>query len=412
MNFLLPSSSCLLIVACASGLSNLVSAGTAASDWTDRKEYDLVLTIRSETTPQKRLDLLESWTKTYPKTQLSKARLELYLATYESLGDSMKMFDTAGQMLAIQPSDPVGLYWSTVLLPELQNPAREKIDVGVRSAQTMLSGIETYFGPERKPAAVTESDWRKQKGTVEVLAHRTIGWANWQNGDLPVAEQEFTTCLQKDPKNSEISAWLGIVLGLENGKQAPALWHLARASRLEEGGTLPEDQRRQVNTLLEHIYASYHGGNDGIDDLRTESKASAFPPSEFSIDSATTSAALRAEGELASSNPELAAWMSIRRQLDGPAGDQFFTSNLLSKPLPRLKGTVMRGARSAHEYVLSMSGQAGSSDVILTMKSSLVRSAGPGSKLAFRGVAESFTQTPFSLRVSANPADVEILSGR
>ena len=37
------------------------AAGAAAAKWTDRSEYDLVLTIRAEAEPHKRLALLDQW---------------------------------------------------------------------------------------------------------------------------------------------------------------------------------------------------------------------------------------------------------------------------------------------------------------------------------------------------------------
>src|ERR1700733_10834105 len=85
----------------------------AAADWTDRKEYDLVLTIRSESSPEKRLALLDTWSKSYPHTALARARQELYLSTYDSQGDRQHMFGIAKQMLATEPNNPVGLYWLT-----------------------------------------------------------------------------------------------------------------------------------------------------------------------------------------------------------------------------------------------------------------------------------------------------------
>lgn len=384
-----------------------------ATNWTDRKEYDLVLTIRSETTPQKRLDLLDSWSKNYPKTELREARLELYLETYESLGDPAHMFETSKQILADHPSSPVGLYWCTVLLPQLTNPSPENIDVGDKAARKLITGLNTYFSGEKKPASTPDADWQKQKGAVEVLAHRTLGWAAWQRGELAPAEDEFTKCLEKDPHDTEVSSWLGIVLALENGKQVPALWHLARASKTDEAGTLSEEQRRQVNAMLEHVYASYHGGLDGLDDLKNASASNVFPASGFSIDPAIVVAARRAEAELSLTNPELAAWLSIRRQLQAPDGDKYFAANLQSKALPPLLGTVIRCTppRSPREFVLSMNDPA-SPDVILRLSSSLPKYAGPGAKLSFRGTADSFTSEPFGLVVLADPNQVEISSGK
>src|SRR3954451_23635948 len=134
-----------------------LSFGVAhGQNWTDRKEYDLVLTIRSESVPQNRLELLDTWKTNYPKTDLREERLELYLAAYAALGDRLHMFESSKELLALQPSNKVGLYWSAVLLPNLDSPTAEAVAIGEKSAQTLLAGLDTYFAPDHKPAKVPE----------------------------------------------------------------------------------------------------------------------------------------------------------------------------------------------------------------------------------------------------------------
>lgn len=132
---------------------------------------------------------------------------------------------------------------------------------------------------------------------------------------------------------------------------------------MEPGAGLPEEQRRQASTMLEHVYASYHGGLDGLDDLRKASASSIFPAAGFAIDSATTVAARRAEAELSLTNPELAAWLAIRQQLQAA--------------------------------------------VTLKLTSALPRYTGLESKILFRGTAESFNADPFNLLITADPSDIQ-----
>ena len=393
MKLLFPLS---LLIALSLGVAN-------GQNWTDRKEYDLVLTIRSESVPQNRLELLDTWKTNYPKTDLREERLELYLTAYAALGDRPHMFDASKELLVLQPSNKVGLYWSAALLPNLDSPTAEAVAIGGKSAQTLLAGLDTYFAPDRKPAKVPDPEWQKQRSHVEVLAHRTLGWAHWQESQFSDAEKEFTICLQKAPQDHEISAWLGIVMALQDGKQVPALWHLARGSKTEAGSSLPEEERRQVNVIFERTYSSYHGTMDGLDELRTSASTSAFPPPEFSVEPATVVAARRAEAELQLTNPELASWLMIRRELDSTNGDGYFTTTLQPQPLPRLKGTVVRrGAnRNPHELALSLNGS-GTADVILKLNANQNKYFAPGTKLVFRGRAQSFSKNPFELVISAD----------
>jgi len=73
----------------------LTPARAAESNWTDRKEYDLVLKIRVESSPEKQVELLRQWEKQYPKSEMRQARRELFLSVYQAQGDTAHMFETA-----------------------------------------------------------------------------------------------------------------------------------------------------------------------------------------------------------------------------------------------------------------------------------------------------------------------------
>lgn len=398
----------LVLIFCVLQLVSQVAARPLTGmDWSDRKEYDLVLTIRSQTSPQKRLALLDSWAQAYPKSQLSRARLELYLHTYEALSEKDKMFGTARQMLAAQADDPVGLYWMTVLAPQQERPTPEVLEAGDQAGHKLLASVDKNFEAGRKPAAVSDADWQKQRVAVEVLAHRTIGWVNWQRASLAPAEDEFTICLQKDPGNAEISSWMGIVLATDN-KPVAALWHLARASNKDLPTPLGDEQLRSVKTMLETMYASYHGSADDLDGLRKLSLSKAFPPPEFSIDSASVVNARKEELALSQTNPELASWHAIRRQLEAPDGDKYFASDIQGKALPRLHGTVIRAttARVPREIVLAMS-DAGSAEVTLKLSTPLAHVAAPGAVVTFQGTGAEFAKEPFGLVVTADTAEID-----
>ncbi len=350
----------------------LLSVPVFAAAWTDRAEYDLVLNIRGEAIPQKQIALLDEWKAKYPKSELRQIRRELYLSAYHSVGDNVHMLEVTREMVADEPNNPVGVYWLTVLSPGAKNQSPELWDAGEKAARQLLA---------QKPAPAQE-----------ILAHRTLGWIRWQRADYPSAEQELVAALNLDPNNVELSAWLGLVLGLEKRpeKQVPALWQLARASSM-----------RQVNALLEQMYTSYHGEPGGLDEMRTAAAASVFPPAGFNIEPAAVIAARRAEEELLRTNPALAAWLRIRKQLESPEGDKYFNEVLKTAPLPRLKGTVIRctPANRPTEVVLGMS-NAVAEELVLKFNAPMPRAAEPGTELEFEGNAESYVQAPFMLTVS------------
>ena len=389
----------------AAAILFLATSLLAAAGWADRGEYDLAMAVRAEASAPRKLELLDQWKQRYPDSGMSQARRELYLAAYLTQGDAPHILEVAREMLAAEPANFVGLYWSALLVPEAKEATPELWDQGEKSARALLA-----FTPDKKPDGLSDAEWQARKDSVELLSHRTLGWIAWQRGDHPSAERDFTAYLTKHPNSAEISGWLGIVTGLQNSpeKKQAALWHLARAAALRDEGALPEEPRRQMAMLSERTYLSYHGNTDGLDQIQGAAKAAAFPPADFKVESAAAIAARLAEEELNRTNPELAAWMRIRKQLDTPDGDAWFAQNLKGQPLPKLKGVLIRTspAKKPNELVLAISSPA-EEEVVIQVSTPYRNEADAGATLEFTAKAESFSRQPFRLTVSADPSQID-----
>ena len=385
------------LAACLAGLALPVQPAAGAPRWTDRGEYDLALTIRGEAAPRKRLALLDQWKAKYPKTELQQVRQELYLSAYQSLGDSPSMLAVAREMVSGPAGNLVGLYWYTLLLPEAKEAPPDVLAAGEKAARQLL-------------ADTSSEALQKRRGEIEFLAHRALGWIQWQRADYPAAASEFTACLHQEPNRAEISSWFGIALAAdkEPAHQVPALWHLARASSYRGAGALPDAQRRQLGTVLERMYAAYHGETAGLDQLRIASAAAAFPPAGFDIESASAAAIRRQDEELARTNPQLASWIGLRRHLEAPDGDAYFADSVRGKPLPmRLKGTLVRATPAGKPQELALGvGDNAAEEVILKLDAPFPNAAENGAILEFEGTVEAFTKAPFTLTVLAGPEKI------
>lgn len=382
------------------------TAAAAPANWTDRKEYDLVLKIRVESSPEKQLELLKQWEQQYPKSEMRQARRELFLAAYQAQGDTARMFETAKEMFSDQPENLVGVYWCTLLTPEIRDPKPEALRVGSRAAAQLLSKLDVYFAPERKPQTMADADWQKRKADAGMLANRAIGYVQWKTGDNAGAMKTFTAYLQTDSKNAEIMSWLGLALAADF-QPIPAAWQLARAASIHEEGALPEVWRRQMDEMADKLYASYHGDSEGLDKLKSAAAAAPFPPADFKVESAEAAKQRKAEEELNRADPELAAWLRISKQLTGADSDKYFAEELKPNPLPKLRGTVIRCTpeRKPSEVILSLSG-GGAEEVTLKLSAPLPRPAEPGTAIEFEGQADSFVKEPFRLTVLANAEQI------
>jgi hypothetical protein len=382
-------------------------AAVAAPGWTSREEYDLVLKIRVEASPQKQLELLNQWKKQFPDSEMRQARRELFLAAYQASGDIAHMFATAGEMLAEQPDNFVGVYWCALLTPELKDTKPEILDAGDKAARQLQAGLDTYFAPARKPETVADAEWAARKSAAGLLARRAIGWVEWQRGNIPSAEKTFAAYLQQDPASAEIASWLGFVLASQN-KAIPAAWQLYRASSIRGEGALPEVWRRQVDDLGGRLYAAYHGSADGAEKLKAAAAASPFPPADLQVESAEMARQRMAEEALNQADPELGAWVRIHRQLAGPDGEKYFLETLKPSPIPRLRGTVIRCTPAGKPDTISL-GLSGAEleEVVLKVSTPFARPAEPGTQIRFQGTADAFVKEPFRLTVLAGQSDID-----
>jgi len=382
------------------------AASWANPGWTNRQEYDLVLKIRVESSPQKQLDLLNQWKKQFPKSDMAQVRRELFLGAYEALSDNAGIFDTAREMIADQPSSFVGNYWCALLTPEMKDMKPEILETGDKAAQQLLSKLDAYFAAAQKPERVADADWQKQKANTELLALRTIGWVQWQRANYPSAEKTFTTYLEKNPKSGEVTSWLGYVLAKE-GKPIAAAWQFSRAASFKGEGALPEIWRRQVEELVDRMYAAYHGDLEGVDKLKTGAAAAAAPPADFQVESAQVIKARKAEEELMRSDPELGAWLKMYKQLTSADGEKYFLETVKPNPLPKLRGTVVRCDPPAKpsEIVLGLN-SASAEEVILKVSVPYTYPAEAGTVLEFEGTPDTFVKEPFKLTINSDPEKI------
>ncbi len=357
-------------------LAFLTAQLTFASAWTDRSEYDLVLKVHAEASPEKQIALLDEWKAKYPKTDMKQARLELYLSAYRAEGDPNHMMTVAKEMLAGDSGNKVGLYWAALLIPSVKDVSPETLALSSSSAQRIATDPALGF-----------------------VAHRALGWVAWRQNKLPDAETELTAAAKLDPQNAEISEWLGTVLVQENdsSKTPAAVWQLARAASLKGDRALPESERGQVLTALERLYKRENGDLTGLDQIKVDAAAAQFPPATFGIGPLATASAT-------DSSLNAPIWALLKARLAATDAPVYFDQVLKGKTMPPFKARVLRCTPPGKptQVFLSLT-DAGSEDVLLSLNSPLPSGAKPGTQIEFTGTASAFNPDPFLLTVTADP---------
>ncbi len=396
--------------ALASALMLASSALAQQPNWKDINEYNLVQEIGKEANPAKKLALLQSWKEKYPTTDFSVNRLGMFLQTYQQMGNGKAMLGSAKELSVAAPAAIEGPYWINLLTISLADTSAEALEGGEKAANTLIAGLDKYFDPAKKPAGVTDVQWKTQRDATEVSAHTTLAWIAAQRKDWVNAEKENTKLLALNASNAPASFALAsaILAQKQPAKQITALFHYARAGSLEGTGALPDAQRKQVIDYFTKIYTQFHGSKDGMDEFIAKAKSAPMPPADLTIKSAAQMAA-EEEEKFKQSNPQLALWLGVKKELAGPNGPTYFEGSLKDAALPKLKGKLvsMKPAIRPKEIVIAIS-DANTPEITLKIAENgfLAGKADPGTELEFEAVAKAFVADPFMLTAEVEKANL------
>ncbi|MBM3725892.1 MAG: hypothetical protein FJW40_10775 [Acidobacteria bacterium] len=367
--------------------------------WTDRAEYELFESIQKEPAAAKKIELLGSWKQKYPNSPMRPARHAVTIQTYVGMNDGKKLYDACKEVVAEDPKNVTSLYYLNLLTISLNNTTADGLDTGEKSAQGLLGVLDTVFAADKRPQQTTEEAFQKERKNMESIAHKTVGWVQWQRKSYDAAEASLTKSLEANTAQGDVSYWLGTVILLQRKteKQAAAMWHFARAGNYAGPGAMPEATRKQVAAYFAKNYTNFHGDASGMDDIIKEAVAKPFPPSTFKIVS-KLEIEMQNEEKMKAENPTLFLWLSVKKQLQAAEGDKYFADQIKDSDFQKLKGKIISHTPDVKpkEVVVSVADGL-TPEITLKFEEALPGKADPGTELEFQGVPSAFSKEPFML---------------
>src|SRR5208283_1497744 len=156
---------------------------------------------------------------------------------------------------------------------------------------------------------------------VEEESHKTLAWVDIQQKHDDEADAEYNKALTVNSGDMNLVYPTLVQRLLKEKKYGPALFYCARAVSYDGAGALDANSRQKtISPYCKNLYAKFHGGADGYDDLLAKAKTTGVMPPDFKIVSAADLATEQAakDKELAEKNPGLAIWLSVKPSLTGP----------------------------------------------------------------------------------------------
>jgi tetratricopeptide (TPR) repeat protein len=370
-------------------------------NWKDQAEYDIYQKIVGSQSPDEQLQLLKQWEEKYPGSDFKLERAQTYLVVYNKKNDGAGVYQSSKNLLTIDPKSFQALYFLTLLTVSLNKNDADGLETGAKSANALIGLLDGMYTADKKPANISEADWKKQRTDIEIAAYKTIGWVEQQKKDYVKAEEAFKKGLDIGPGYSELSYLLGTVIVLQKKpeRQAEAMWHFARAGNLDGPSALDAARRAQVAAYFKRVFTAFAGDDPKeMQSIIDQAKAAVYPPPGFKIKSKEEKM-LENEEKFKSENPMLYMFMQVKGKLTAADGEGYW-GELKDSELPEMKGKLVshKPETNPKELIVAIS-TADQPEVTLVLEAPLRGKAEPGIEISFVGVAKEYTKDPFSLKV-------------
>jgi hypothetical protein len=423
-------------IAAAAAFSVLVIAGTAQSahaqcDAAHYKagEFEIYSQAAKDVGASafdKAITELNDWAQKVPDSACKAQRLSYMVVAYNGAKQSSKMLGAMSELLALgnpettlPPSDMIrALYTAAASIGTMQNPTPEDLT----NVEKAAKALKEY---NKKPDGTADAQWEQLKGQLRTAADDALlrvavfpGALALAAKDCDKAQSVYSKALGDYPDKAFISYQLAQSYmctvradATKNDEYRPkAIYAFIRTLVIDPSVTGTQDPKKMPE-ILTNTYVNFHGGNDGLDQLKEQVKASPLPPAGFTIESATK-VSERKEKEFKEKYPQLALWLGIKGQLASAGGADYFKNTLQGADVPKLKGTVVEGKPACRSKELMISvpepEQQGTAPTVISLKLDAPLTGKPeGGEIQWKGVPSAFTSEPFILTMDTEKAQIE-----
>lgn len=258
-------------------------------------EFNAYQQASTQTDPTAKAAALESFLQTYPQSVVKKAVLDQLIDAYQQTNQPDKALGAATRLLQVDPNNMKAIFLSVYIK---KGQCQKAVDPSTGKLSDPASCDDAAALAQRgltaaKPAGMSDADWSKMTGATypafdsAVALDDVLSKQNYAN-----AVDEYTKELMLYPPEATKSGQaLGDTLNLAEALAKPsdkkdivkAIWFYARAWNFA-----PAQYKAQIEPKLEYWYKRYHGGLDGLDQVKSAATASLFPPATFTIKPAPT----------------------------------------------------------------------------------------------------------------------------
>jgi hypothetical protein len=246
----------------------------------DPAEFNAYQMATTQSDPKQKAAALEAFLKQYPQSVAKQIVLDQLVDAYQAAGEQDGVLSASQRLLQVEPNNLKAILYS-VLIKKGQCAKASDQQVCDDAASLAQKGLSAP-----KPASMADPEWQKLTHAAFPIFHSAMALADTVKKDYKGAQDEYTQELKMYSDDESKSTGLNDTLLLAQAYAQPgssqdlkqAAWYFARVWDFA-----PAQYKAQIEPKLEYYYKKYHGGLDGLDQVKQQAQASAFPPGTFNI---------------------------------------------------------------------------------------------------------------------------------
>lgn len=250
--------------------------------WKSRDEYDAYQAIVGEQDPNKKIQLAQAFLEKFKDSDFKDLAYLEVLGAYLRLGDGIKAVEAGQKALEANPDNLDAQTRVAYLFPfafRLDDP-----DVAAklsRAESDAKRGLEV-LQKAQKPENVTEDQFNQRFKASRAVFNSLLGFVGLQRKDYAGAVTSLKAAAEDNPSYSYGFYWLGLsYLNLTPRDYDNAVWNMARAISLAKAARDPNADPWEK--YLRQTYIGYHGNDQGLADIVTQTASSSTPPEGFKV---------------------------------------------------------------------------------------------------------------------------------
>ena len=278
-------------------------------------EYNQEQACAAEKVPATQVKCLDDFVAKYPNSALLVYVYPLYVNAYNQLKNPDKVMEYADKTVAlgsekVDAGTRYGVLYARALAYATLKP-NDQAAGAAKAREACTAGLKA-LDEVKKPEAVTDDDFKKQKLQPTILFHFTCATAAQAAKDFAAAVQSYKAILALNPDDLSTNYNLGkAYMAMTPPQWMDAFWYFGKAVT-SKGAT--QAQSNQVKKYLRAQMANYQGGNvcdslvDGeLNELLQLAGSSADRPSSYSLPGAADISAVQKDMTIASVFTDLKA---------------------------------------------------------------------------------------------------------